>query len=641
MNYKLIITLLLCGCLGSPLTAQKVKKKASEVSSISKFSKRQVKEVYTIKRARSLMEKSPERAIEVLESVLRDAYANDDVLTEAEAYMVLGEIYENTDQASLAIKRYAQAIELYKRQKGVPEVGILAERMARLYLNDKNSKSANIYYEMCVNYASENSLALKCKQGMYDVKILQKDTVGLIKDMNTMIAENPSDSLLALQNYARISQVNVQQNDFESAYSNFAFSVNSLPREITKEDYVPVQRAMDELLAYDDLSTREKIDIRNKVNIELPKLNPIKEILVTENMKIAELYLKENRLAEAEKFINASIDFIDSETPAATTADVFKKSAEIAQQKGKMEKALEDLDKYIKAKETSIKDLESQLQQQINIVTGQQRIDLNVKDISLVEKDEQLVRSQLRTQKIIIGLLSTLLLATLVFFYFLYKNIQAKREVNQKLLLKSLRTQMNPHFIFNALNSVNNFIAKNDEKAANKFLSDFSRLMRKVLDYSQKDFITFEEEIELNELYLKLEHFRFRDKFTYQFQNNIKDQSFDLDIPPMLIQPFIENAVWHGLRYKEDEGKLTVSIDRVQDFLVVKIVDDGIGREKSKALKTKNQRKYKSMGLENIAKRIALINEVYHKNYKIEVEDVDLNAEDVGTCVQIYIPIED
>ena len=84
---------------------------------------------------------------------------------------------------------------------------------------------------------------------------------------------------------------------------------------------------------------------------------------------------------------------------------------------------------------------------------------------------------------------------------------------------------MNPHFIFNALNSVNNFIAKNDEKSANKFLSEFSRLMRKVLDYSQKDFISFEEEMELNELYLKLEHFRFRDKFNYTFSNNAKKHS--------------------------------------------------------------------------------------------------------------------
>ena len=169
--------------------------------------------------------------------------------------------------------------------------------------------------------------------------------------------------------------------------------------------------------------------------------------------------------------------------------------------------------------------------------------------------------------------------------------MKAKRTANQLLLIKSLRTQMNPHFIFNALNSVNNFIAKNDEKAANKFLSEFSQLMRKVLDYSQKDFISFEEELELNQLYLKLEHFRFRDKFDYQFENNIEQAVYDLEVPPMLIQPFIENAVWHGLRYKEVHGKLNVAIDQVKNNIVVSIKDDGIGRKKIKKLKNNKSKK--------------------------------------------------
>ncbi|MEZ4931952.1 MAG: histidine kinase [Saprospiraceae bacterium] len=168
----------------------------------------------------------------------------------------------------------------------------------------------------------------------------------------------------------------------------------------------------------------------------------------------------------------------------------------------------------------------------------------------------------------------------------------------------------------------------------------FSRLMRKVLDHSQKDFIAFEEEIELNELYLKLEHFRFRDKFDYEFQNKVKNKSFDLEIPPMLIQPFVENAVWHGLRYKEEKGYLKIQIDEVEKHLVVTIEDNGIGREKSKALKTKNQKKYKSTGLENVSKRIALINNIYQKNYEINVQDSNENSADKGTLVQIKIPVK-
>ena len=110
--------------------------------------------------------------------------------------------------------------------------------------------------------------------------------------------------------------------------------------------------------------------------------------------------------------------------------------------------------------------------------------------------------------------------------------------------------------------------------------------MRKVLDYSQKDFISFEEEMELNELYLKLEHFRFRDKFDFAFENNISEYGYNIEVPPMLIQPFIENAVWHGLRYKEGKGRLNVKIHEDANVLIVTIQDNGIGRKKSRALKT-------------------------------------------------------
>lgn len=620
------------------LSAQKESKKNSKV----KFSRKQIQDDFSIEKAKALMEKSPSEAVVMLDKVISRAYETKDKYKEAEAYTLLGEIYENIGQNKLALQRYAQAQKIYSQQKMSPEMGPVSERMARLYLSQKNTKKAVTYFQMCIRSAQDEDLRSRCTQGIYDVRILEKDTLGLIDEINTLIIANPQDSVMMYQNYARISQVNVQQNDYGSALSNFKRSVKTLPKDskIRKEEYQAMQSAMDDLLAFENLSTTDLIDIRNSVNIDKPKLAPIKEILVTENMEIAELYLKENRLSEAEKFIEASKEFIDSETPASTTADVFKKSAEIAQKKGKMDIALVDLDKYVEAKEQSIKALELQLKEEIAVVTAQQQIDISQKDISISEKETQLVQSQLKTQKIIIGLLSALLLASLIFFYFLYKNVQAKREANQKLLLKSLRTQMNPHFIFNALNSVNNFIAKNDEKAANKFLSDFSRLMRRVLDYSQKDFITFEEELELNELYLKLEHFRFRDKFDYSFENNIKDQSFDLEIPPMLIQPFIENAVWHGLRYKESMGSLKVSVDKEKDQLLVKIIDDGIGRAKSKELKTKNQKKYKSTGLDNIAKRISLINELYDKNYKIDVVDADGSAEDVGTIVKISIPIE-
>lgn len=199
-----------------------------------------------------------------------------------------------------------------------------------------------------------------------------------------------------------------------------------------------------------------------------------------------------------------------------------------------------------------------------------------------------------------------------------------------------MRSQMNPHFIFNALNSVNSFIAVNDERNANRYLSEFSVLMRAVLENSDEDFIPLTKEIELLELYVKLEHNRFKDKFDYQIKI---DETIDLDqftIPPMLLQPYIENAIWHGLRYKEEKGNLEINIDKKDNETVkIRIIDDGIGRKKSQELKTKNQLKQKSKGMSNIKNRIAILNDMYKERISVNVTDVLENEE--GTKVELLL----
>ena len=195
---------------------------------------------------------------------------------------------------------------------------------------------------------------------------------------------------------------------------------------------------------------------------------------------------------------------------------------------------------------------------------------------------------------------------------------------------------MNPHFIFNALNSVNSFIASNDERAANKYLSEFSQLMRSVLENSEEDFIPLSKEIELLELYVKLEHFRFKDKFDYEVT---VDESINVDdfvIPPMLLQPYVENAVWHGLRYKEDKGMLKIHFQQKdKETVSITIEDDGIGRKKSKELKTENQKKQKSKGMGNIQKRISILNEMYKDKVDVIVEDAFEN--EAGTLVRLTL----
>ena len=194
---------------------------------------------------------------------------------------------------------------------------------------------------------------------------------------------------------------------------------------------------------------------------------------------------------------------------------------------------------------------------------------------------------------------------------------------------------MNPHFIFNSLNSVNSFISQSDERSANKYLSEFSRLMRMVLENSKHDFVSLTSELKTLELYLGLEHLRFEDKFDFQFDVKV-ESSDEVKVPPMLIQPYIENAVWHGLRYKEQKGMLKVVCSESENRLYWIIQDNGIGRSRSQELKTTHQSEGKSTGMKNTEERLRIIKQLYNQDISLTVSD--LNDDGTGTKVEIEIP---
>ena len=165
--------------------------------------------------------------------------------------------------------------------------------------------------------------------------------------------------------------------------------------------------------------------------------------------------------------------------------------------------------------------------------------------------------------------------------------------------------------------------------------------MRAVLENSEEDFIPLEKEIELLQLYTKLEHFRFQDKFDYNIHVDKNIKVDDFVIPPMLLQPYIENAVWHGLRYKKTKGYLEINIQQSkQDEITITIADDGIGREKSKALKTKNQQKQNSKGMGNIKKRVSILNAMYKDKVDVSVANFQEEEEEEDTGTKVVVTLK-
>jgi LytS/YehU family sensor histidine kinase len=274
--------------------------------------------------------------------------------------------------------------------------------------------------------------------------------------------------------------------------------------------------------------------------------------------------------------------------------------------------------------------------------------------INLLNKDNQLAQQELKQEatlrkSLIIGLFLLLLLGLFIFRNLTLKRknaLEKQRLENEKkqteLEMQALRAQMNPHFIFNCLSSINRFILKNESKIASNYLTRFSRLMRMVLNNSQKPLIALDDELEMLELYLEMERLRFKNSFDYAitFLNAI--DSDNVFIPPLLLQPFCENAIWHGLMHKEGQGRLDVELSMRDNILYCVITDNGVGREKAEEMNSKTAEKEKSMGLKITTERLALLNREKGLHTFYEIEDLnDESGNAAGTKVILKISFKE
>lgn len=227
------------------------------------------------------------------------------------------------------------------------------------------------------------------------------------------------------------------------------------------------------------------------------------------------------------------------------------------------------------------------------------------------------------------------------------KEAEAKLDINRQLAaleMKALRSQMNPHFIFNSLSSIKYYIIRNETAFASQYLSRFSKLIRKILANSQTDYIKLSEEIETIELYLEMEKLRFGDKLLYAVEVDERIDTTMILIPTMLIQPYIENAIGHGIMHKSTSGYLHFSIKESptnQDVIEVVIADDGIGRKQSEKLRSDSSSKKRSLGMKITSERIELLNRFQQKNISVEISDLHPTKKDTGTQVKLTIGIGD
>ncbi|MDE3741456.1 tetratricopeptide repeat-containing sensor histidine kinase [Maribacter polysaccharolyticus] len=561
----------------------------------------------------------------------------------------LGEVYYYHKQYDLAISSYQDALEAQKTERTIFLLGKAylangdfkeAEKTLAPLLKVNNKvplQRAELLEHLGDAYLGMGDLDKAVAYYREGLKVAEKNQIiPKVTDLNSKIADA----------YAQGNRT----IEAEGYYSNaLKLAKTQAPQRAIQEkekvaDFYNKKNRYDEEIRLRKQSLDELGDLPAEANVSLDKPKSYDSITSQRiNYKIANAYIAQDNYDEAIPYLQKSIIEADDGDDLVVQKDATRKLSEAYEYKGEYNKALETYQDYVAVVDTLYIRKEQEIaraarfnreiaakQSRINGLEQERQLSESKYDLAVAGRQLQ-EESNKRKNWVIYSLLFGLLLMGLAVFFF-YRSNQQQKLANNLLALKSLRSQMNPHFIFNALNSVNSYIAKSDERSANRFLSEFSTLMRSVLENSEEDFIPLPKELELLRLYIKLEHSRFPDKFDYTIDI---DTAIDLDsyhIPPMLLQPYIENAIWHGLRYKEEKGHLDIQVaEQDKNTLCITIADDGIGRKRSEALKTQNQKKQKSKGMGNIKKRIAILNEMYKD--RVAVQITDLNQDGTGTRV--------
>jgi tetratricopeptide (TPR) repeat protein len=355
------------------------------------------------------------------------------------------------------------------------------------------------------------------------------------------------------------------------------------------------------------------------------------------------LYASRNKNTEA-------IAYLEKAALVAREADVPEEIVEcekelsgLYEKTGKVALALEHYKKYTDARESinTSENIKAMVREEMNYEFERKAaLQKAENEKKLAVYNEQAKRHQMQIVFII-------LLAVLIFgiAFLVYSRLQLKKRLTLQRDLaeyeqKALHLQMNPHFVFNCLGSISSFIVQNGTDSAIKYLAKFSKLMRLTLEYSKESLIPIDKEMESLQNYLELEQLRFNQAFDFSIAKS-QDIEDDMALPPLLLQPFVENAIIHGIVPKKAKGSISIDFRLDKEQLVCTVTDDGIGINQSRKLKEKLVSVHKSMALEITRKRLEVIQAVTGKSAYVDIaERKDDTGVPNGTIITLYLPIQ-
>ena len=552
-----------------------------------------------LKTAYKLVYGNSKKAFDLSREALQISEKLNDANAKYKSNLIIGMAYYRGKSYSKALESNFEALKIADSLENDMFQSMAYGNIANIYADFGKFNEALKNYNLYLKLANEINNPMAQIEALTNIGVLQteKDSLiekGILNLKQALIIAKKQD----VKRYIANIKLNLglgyrRKNDFKTA-SKYYNEVLDLSLKINDK--------FNQLMALNNLCT---------INVENKEFN-LAEINANKTLKLAE------ELEDIEWQSNAWVMLSKAYTA-----------------KNNPQKALEAFKKHIELKDSlDLKNTKAEiLKIEENYLHEKEKLLLNAKH----EKEILLSKQEISHQKSInsLALISALILVTLMLISFLFFKRKQETQFNLKVAeteLKALRAQMNPHFIFNSLNSIGKYTSNNNKQEVNSYLSKFSRLMRQTLENSEKKEITIEEDLELLKTYLDIETKRFSKGFKYQIKIDPFLDTQNLLIPPMMLQPFVENSIWHGISKMNGDGFILIEVKKEKNKMIMYSVDDnGVGIKNNNISSTNKT----SMGIKIIKNRIDIINKNKKANASLEIID-----KEQGTRVELKLPLE-
>lgn len=522
----------------------------------------------------------------------------------ARAYGSIGFVFMEQSNYSKALQFNFKALKIYEQTRNNVKLARIYNNIGVIYKSQNELFKAQVYYEKCL-------------------KIQEK-----LNDKNIGIT------------YNNIGLVYLERKDYTKSLEYFNEAKTSFEKH-------PNPRGQGEL--YNNLGSYYKATNNPKLAIEHLKNALVKFKSIDDKFGSSDSYGILGTIYSDQKQYDLAIEAINKSLQIGKELRVLdrvqaseRELSYIYEKLGRTTEALAHYKLYSATKDsvTNAETIKNSIRTEMNFEFDRKVLLQHEEQ----EKKELVFEEQKKTNqiKLFLSFSLTLLLSGIAFLIYNRKQLKKTLTLEKEVAVyeqKALHLQMNPHFIFNCLGSISSFIVQNSTEAAIKYLAKFSKLMRLTLEYSKESLIPIDKEIESLQNYLELEQLRFNNKFKFSITKD-KEIEDDVALPPLLLQPFVENAIIHGLNPTVKTGTITIDFSIKNESLVCVIKDDGIGINKSKELKKTLVSMHKSMALDITRKRLEMMEDTTSKKAEVTIEEMHEKGEIKGTKVVLSLPLQ-